>query len=438
MNLKMNELMCMFYIIFMLTMFNYIILNNLIFLSLLILIFKFSWLNWNSIWLVFSFNFYSIGLIMMMLWIFTIIIMNLNKSENIQLCMFLNMMLMMSMYFVFYSMNMIFFYFSFESSLLLIFYMIMKWGHGEFRFSSSFYLMFYTMIFSLPLVYLLFNMINSFNTMNFYLLEMMDIKEINNFKFIYLIFSFLVKIPMYMVHGWLLKAHVEASFFSSMILASVMLKLGSYGLMRMMFFMKYMFNKFRNYFIMINMFGILLLSMMCLYQMDIKLIIAISSIVHMGIMIMGMLLMTKMSMYGSFYMMISHGFISSGLFYFVNLIYNQTNSRLLYINKGMISVIPSSMMFWSIMCFCNSGSPFSMNLISEIILLISLICWFKYMMLFVMTYSLVSFIYSVYLFMSTFHGKNFMKFKMFNCKLMNYLSLINHIIPVNLMFLNLI
>nr|YP_010471423.1 NADH dehydrogenase subunit 4 [Tetragonula pagdeni]UVG40758.1 NADH dehydrogenase subunit 4 [Tetragonula pagdeni] len=434
----MNELMCMFYIFFMLPVFNYIVLNNLIFLSLLILMFKFNWLNWNSIWLVFSLNFYSIGLIIMMLWIFTIIIMNMNKVEHIRLCLIINMLLMILMYFVFYSMNMIFFYFSFESSLLLIFYMIMKWGYGEFRFSSSFYLMFYTMIFSLPLIYLLFSMINHFNTMNFYLLEMLNIKEISNFKFIYIIFSFLVKVPMYMIHGWLLKAHVEASFFNSMILASVMLKLGGYGLMRMMFFMKYMFYKFCNYFIVINLFGMLLLSMMCLYQMDIKLVIAISSIVHMGIMLTGIFLMTKMSMYGSFYMMISHGFTSSGLFYFVNLIYTQTNSRLLFINKGMVSMIPSVMMFWSLMCFCNVGSPFSMNLISEIIIMMSLVCWFKHMMLFIMIYGMFSFIYSVYLFVLIFHGKNTVKFKMFNCKMMNYLSLINHLIPINLIFLNLI
>uniref|UniRef100_UPI003D53E44E NADH dehydrogenase subunit 4 n=1 Tax=Geniotrigona thoracica TaxID=395500 RepID=UPI003D53E44E len=427
-----------FYMIMLTFFFDMIIVSNMISIIMLNLLFNFNFLNWSFLFMNFGINFYSNGLIFMMLWIFLIITMNFKLMDYTNYCILMNIMLMSSMFLMFISMNLLTFYFMFESSLLIIFYMIMKWGYGEMRFNSSFYLMFYTLIFSLPMLYIMFNILMLFNTMNFYILEMINFFYINEFKFLYLIMSFLVKIPIYMIHSWLLKAHVEASFFSSMILASVMLKLGGYGMMRLMFIMKMLFKKFYFYIMMINMFGMIMLSLMCMSQMDFKLIIAISSIVHMSIMMMGMLLMTKMGFYGSFYMMISHGFVSSGLFYLTNLIYMKTNSRIIYVNKGIINIMPSLMMFFSLMCFCNVGSPFSLNLISEVILLISLINWFKYVMLILMFYCTLSFVYSIYLFSFICQGKVFMNFISSNFNLMNYLSLTLHMIPLNIMFFNIL
>nr|QHD26492.1 NADH dehydrogenase subunit 4 [Lepidotrigona terminata] len=436
MNRKMNEIMLMTSMLFMTLFFNNTVISNNMSIMVIFYLLKFNWLNWSNIYWNFGINFYSNGLIIMMIWIFMIILMNGNMTDYKNYCMFMNVFLMLSMYIVFLSMNLILFYFMFESSLLIIFYMVMKWGYGEFRFNSSFYLMFYTLVFSLPMLYLIFSMLVIFNTMNFYIMEMI-VTKMNKFKFIYFIMSFMVKIPMYMVHGWLLKAHVEASFFSSMVLASVMLKLGSYGVIRMLYIMKDMFNECYCYFISISVFGMLMMSFMCMSQIDFKIIIAISSIVHMSIMTMGMLLMNKTGIYGSYYMMISHGFISSGLFYLTNLIYLKTNSRMMYVNKGMVNSIPSLMMFLSLMCFCNVGSPFSLNLISEIIIMLSLINWMKYIMIVIMIYCMLSFIYSIYLFSFIYNGKLFMAFKMSEPKMMNYLSLMLHLIPVNTMFLNL-
>nr|QHD26505.1 NADH dehydrogenase subunit 4 [Lepidotrigona flavibasis] len=433
----MNEFNLMLSMLLMVLFFNNMVLSNNFSIMTIFFMFKFNWLNWSFVFNNLGINFYSNGLILMMIWVFMIIIMNSNMIENSDYCVFMNMMLMLFMYFAFLSMNFILFYFMFESSLLIIFYMIMKWGYGEFRFNSSFYLMFYTLVFSLPMLYLIFSMLINFNSMNFYMLEMV-ITEMNEFKFIYLIMSFMVKIPMYMVHGWLLKAHVEASFFSSMILASVMLKLGGYGIIRLLYIMKNMFNKTYFYFISISLFGMLLMSMMCMSQIDFKIIIAISSIVHMSIMMMSMLLMSKIGMYGAYYMMISHGFASSGLFYLTNLIYLKSNSRLIYFNKGMVNIIPSLMMFLSLMCFCNIGSPFSLNLISEIIIMTSLINWFKYIMFFLMIHCMLSFIYSIYLFSFMCNGKLFTNFKMKESSTMNYLSLMLHLIPLNTMFFNLL
>ena len=123
-----------------------------------------------------------------------------------------------------------------------------------------------------------------------------------------------------------------------------------------------------------------------LCQLDIKLIIAISSIVHIRI-----LLILKLRIFGR-YIIISHGFVSSGLFYLVNLIYIQTNSRLIFINKGIITFIPSLIIIWFILCLRNVDSPFPLNLIREIVLLTSLIFRFKYLFLILMIYCLLSFL----------------------------------------------
>ena len=111
----------------------------------------------------------------------------------------------------------------------------------------------------------------------------------------------------------------------------------------------------------------------------------------------------KFRIFGRYYIIISHGYISSGLFYLVNLIYIQTNRRLIFINKGIIIFIPSLILIWFILCLCNVGSPFSLNLISEILLFISLIFWFKYLFLILIIYCLLSFIYSIYLFRFIIH-----------------------------------
>ena len=130
-------------------------------------------------------------------------------------------------------------------------------------------------------------------------------------------------------------------------------------------------------------------------QLDIKLIIAISSIVYIGIILIRILLIIKLRIFGRYYIIISHGFISSGLFYLVNLIYIKTNRRLIFTNKGTIIFIPSLIIIRFILCLCNVGSPFSLNLISEIILLMSLIFWSKCLFLILIIYCLLSFIYSV-------------------------------------------
>nr|ATL63100.1 NADH dehydrogenase subunit 4 [Bombus consobrinus] len=431
----MNETLILLFMLFFNKFNNFFVLGNMMFMISLNYLFNMSWIKWIFIISSLSINYYSFYLILMMFWIFGVIFLNLNNYNKY--CLKLHLLLVFLMMINFMAMDLMLFYFMYESSLLLVFYMIMKWGYSEDRVLASFYLLFYTLVFSLPMLYLIFKVLEMEGSINFFFLEMLDLK-FDNFNFMYMFMSFLVKIPMYMFHGWLIKAHVEASFFSSMILASVMLKLGSYGMLRMIYMFKNVFSYVLFYLMMVNILGMLLLSLLCLFQFDMKLIIALSSVIHMGIMSMGLLSGMKIGFLGGLMMMISHGLVSSGLFYLVNMIYMQTNSRSIFINKGMINLMPSMTMMWFLLCVFNSGAPISLNMVSEIFLLMSLIYWCKYLFMFLIFYCLFSFIYSIYLFSFIQHGMNYdMKIEIFNCSLLNYITLILHLLPLNLIIMKL-
>nr|BBC20699.1 NADH dehydrogenase subunit 4 [Apis nuluensis] len=407
-----------------------VIIGNLIMMILLMNLLYFNWIEWIFIFCNFSFNNFSYGLMMLTLWVFGLIFLSLNNGMN---CLFMNLLLMISLLLVFMSMNLLVFYLFYELDLLLIFYLIAKWGYSENPWLSNLINILYNNFFINYIMYYLLYLLNCSSSLNFMLIEKLNL-NLNLMLFMYLLMSFLVKIPIYLLHGWLLKTHVEAPYYGSMILASIMLKLGGYGMLWLMKIFKNQFIFMQKILIVINSFGILILSLMCLSQYDMKSIIAISSIVYMGLMIMSMMTFFKMSMNGGYLMMISRGLKFSGLFFLVNMIYKQTSSRLMFVNKDMINFMSTMFLFWFVMCSSNMGSPISLNLISEVMLIIGLVSWLKFLMLILMMYCLFSFIYSIYLFMFTNHGKIYMSFKINNGLLVEYFILMMHWIPLNLMF----
>lgn len=430
----MIEILIFIFLIILINYVNFFILRNLIFLLRFIYLFKLSWVKWINILFGLANNYYSNYLILIILWIFGLIFLNLKEYEKI--CLIINLLLMILIILNFLSIDLLTFYFIYESRLLLIFYIIMKWGYREDRILAAFYLIFYTLIFSLPILYLIFRICEGYGSIDFLILELIDL-EIDKFGFLYLLMSFLVKIPIYLFHGWLMKAHVEASFFRSIILASIILKLGSYGILRLILLFKKIFLGLLFYIIIINLFGIIVLRVICLFQFDIKLIIALSSVIHIGIIIIGILRERSIGIFGGLLIMISHGLVSSGLFYLVNIIYIQTNRRVIFINKGIINFIPSITMIWFIMCVYNSGAPISLNIISEIFLLIRLINWYKFLFLILIFYCLFRFIYSIYLFRFIQYGGFYnLMINVNNIKLLNYLTLILHLLPLNFFIFN--
>nr|ALO64738.1 NADH dehydrogenase subunit 4 [Nomada fabriciana] len=432
----MELMFLMFYLFYLILNCNLYFISSLMFMYSIFMFMKLSYLNWWLMNFSFSFNLYSFSLVILIFWIMSLIIMNLKFEILLNKCLILLNLMSLIMILNFMSMNFLLFYYMFEISLLMIYYLILNWSYGKFKILSSYLLMFYTLFFSLPMFIIIVYLKMKMNSLSFLIMEL-KLLNLSKFMLIYLLLSFLIKIPMFLIHNWLLKAHVEAPFFGSMILAAIMLKLGGYGLIRMM--MMFFYLMLNNFIIIsLNLIGLLFLSLMCLRQIDMKILVAMSSIIHMGLMISSMFLYLKISFLGSYLMMLSHGLTSSGLFYLINIIYQQTKTRLMIINKGMIMFMPTLSLMWFLMCSSNMAAPFSLNLVSEIFLLTSLMIWMKFLILILMFYCLLSFIYSIYLFSYIQHGFiESLNHFFYNGKFIMFLTLMFHWLPLNLLILNL-
>nr|YP_009995488.1 NADH dehydrogenase subunit 4 [Ochthebius sculptoides]QNP09943.1 NADH dehydrogenase subunit 4 [Ochthebius sculptoides] len=417
---------------------------------------KLFWLNQYFLLLVivmfmfnFSFNFmfmnisYFLGcdllsymMILLTLWICSLMVMASQKIYIKQyfsnLFMFLIIMLIISLYLTFSTMNLFVFYLFFEMSLIPTLILIIGWGYQPERIQAGVYLLFYTMLASLPMMIAIFFYYYSQNSLDFYYFNNL------NYFFLYLSMNlvFFIKMPMYFVHLWLPKAHVEAPVSGSMILAGIMLKLGGYGLLRVMKMFLEIGLKINYYFIVISLVGGVIISLMCLRQMDIKSLIAYSSVSHMGLVLAGIMTMNYWGLVGAFLMMIAHGLCSSGLFCLANMNYERLMSRSLFLNKGLINLMPSLSLWWFLFSACNMSAPPSLNLIGEIILINSLMSWSTLSMMTLIFLLFFSAGYSLYLYSYTQHGKIYSGLLSFKSSLIReYLLLMMHWLPLNFLIL---
>nr|YP_010625955.1 NADH dehydrogenase subunit 4 [Sininocellia chikun]WBK02701.1 NADH dehydrogenase subunit 4 [Sininocellia chikun] len=411
--------------------------SNMIFI--MIFIFQFYWFNYMFMGLSYFFglDLLSFFLIMLSLWITCLMILSsevifTKKNKNL-FFMFNLLILMWLLILSFLSLSLLGFYLFFESSLIPTLFLILGWGYQPERLQAGIYLLFYTLFVSLPMFV---SVIYLYSNNSLMYISYMNFCYLNTLFYLSMVLAFLVKIPMFMLHLWLPKAHVEAPISGSMILAGIMLKLGGYGLIRVMeiFILK---GLNLNYiWMVISLIGGIYVSMICLSQVDLKSLIAYSSVVHMGMMLIGLMTLNYWGMLGSLKLMIGHGLCSSGLFCLANMVYERSGSRSLLLNKGLLNLMPSLCLWWFLLSISNMASPISLNLLGEISLLNSIMSWNFKVMILLMLMSFFSAIYTLYLYSYSQHGKYYSGlFSYFNGFLREYMILFLHWYPLNILFL---
>nr|ACM79553.1 NADH dehydrogenase subunit 4 [Onisimus nanseni] len=374
-------------------------------------------------------------LIILSLWIIILSFLGSMTIKNTTYFMELYMMVGMSLLFFlvlsFSFKEYLLFYLSFESCLIPIFLMILGWGYQPERGQAGLYMLVYTLLGSLPLFFMIVLLLMEVGSGTMHMI--LNLK-VSGLSCLFVIMAFLVKFPMYGLHLWLFKAHVEAPVAGSMILAGVLLKLGGYGLIRVLPLVQA--PLLSSFIVGISIWGGFLVSMSCLRCTDMKLLVASSSVVHMGSCIGGLFIFSELGYKGCVSMMIAHGLCSSGLFYLVDLVYSRVHSRSLMVGKGLMNMMPSFSLWWFLMLAVNMAAPPSMNLMSEILLIISLISWSPVSMLSLMGLSFFSAVYSLYLFSLSQHGIYFIsKSGIQSGLLLEHLVILSHWAPLNFLIL---
>nr|YP_010381600.1 NADH dehydrogenase subunit 4 [Neosymplana vittatum]UDL71975.1 NADH dehydrogenase subunit 4 [Neosymplana vittatum] len=397
---------------------------------------NFYFFNFCFISYIFGMDFISFNFICLTIWICLMISLSLISSflSFKSLYVFYLNFIMIFLFLVFSVMDFFYFYFFFEGSMLPVFLILFGWGYQPERLGAGFYLIFYTLFGSFPFLLIIFYMMSSKGSFSYFL----DYKFSSYFLMFFLLMSFFIKFPMFGFHSWLPSAHVEAPVGGSMILAGVLLKLGGYGFIRVIpFVYKFIFN-YSYFFISLSLWGCIVISFICIVQSDLKMLIAYSSVCHMSLVIVGLFTMTWCGMMGSLVLMIGHGFVSSGLFFLVGIVYNRFSSRSFFILKGMISFLPSLSLFWFVFCVMNMSCPPSINLFSEIFIVLSCLSWSNLTFMYLFFILFLSACYSLTIFFLTQHGfmSSLMKYSSY-CYLMEYFILFLHGFPVFFMILSL-
>lgn len=296
---------------------------------------------------------------------------SINTSEEKKNNIFLLFSVGILLIIVFYTLDLIIFYISFEAILIPFFVYIGINGYRKRRIHAAYLFFFYTLVGSFFMLVSLFFIYSYSGSTDIELLWNMEWVGNQQYLLWFALFiTFAIKVPMFPFHIWLPEAHVEAPTEGSVLSAGVLLKLGTYGFLRFLFpilpELNYYFSPFV---IMLSAIGIMYTSFSTLRQIDIKRIIAYSSIAHMNMCMLGLFSYNEIALSGSIFLMIGHGVVSGGLFYVIGMLYNRYKTKIINYLSGIIYFMPIMCFFFFMFILGNIGMPGTSNFIGEILIL---------------------------------------------------------------------
>ena len=275
---------------------------------------------------------------------------------------------------VFTILDLLGFYLLYEGVLIPMFLIIGLWGARKEKITAAYYFFFYTFVGSIIMLLSIIYLYNITGSTDLSILLSTNLSpEVQKYVFLAFFASFAVKIPKFPFHIWLPLAHVEAPLAGSILLAAVLIKLGSYGFIR--FALPLLPDACIYFAPLINTLALLAIiyaSITTIRQTDLKRIIAYSSIGHMGVVMLGIFSLTTEGIEGSIYLQIGHGLVSSALFIIVTYLYDRHHSRLVKYYRGMVITMPIYTIMFLIFTLGNIAVPLSCNFIGEFLSLYSI------------------------------------------------------------------
>jgi NADH-ubiquinone oxidoreductase chain 4 len=288
-------------------------------------------------------------------------------SENVRSFVIIILLLESLLLAVFLVLDVLLFYIFFESILPPLFILIGLFGSSN-KVRASFYLFLYTLFGSLFLLISILAMSSIMGTTDFDALYKTNFNYYTQlFIFVGIFIAFAVKTPTIFLNTWLLKAHVESPLSGSIILAGIVLKLSLYGILRLILpLLPKAYFYFTSFVYVIGVITIIYASFSTLRTIDVKELIAYSSVSHAAVYLLGVFSNTIQGIEGGIALGLAHGFVSSGLFVCAGgVLYDRSHTRLITYYRGITQLMPLFSIFFFILCLGNAGTPLTLNFIGE-------------------------------------------------------------------------